>query len=127
RTDRIRLLDTPQPLTQCNLPMQILGRTQLAYRQIQMTTFAKASDQLEIDFTPTRNRLAINGDNFLIRYQPGLCRKTTALDGTDHRPHLLATKHREQPEEQQGKHEVGERSGGNDRETLTYRLAIERI
>lgn len=69
---------------------------------------------------------AVHRRNFLPGKQPTERRRTSGDDIADHRPHLLRAKHGENPEEQHGEDEVGQRAGADDGDTLEHRLAVEK-
>ena len=71
----------------------LLTVTRLASFHDQRTRFTETANQLEVDLTPSGNGLPINRDNFIVCLQACLCSKTTFIDFSDDRLHLLSSKH----------------------------------
>ncbi len=98
----------------------------LTHRHVELTAFAQAPYQLQVDLSPTTDRLAVDRDDLLIDRHPGLRGEATRLHSPNHWTHLLTAEHGQEPEEHQSEKEIGQRTGRDDGEALPHRLAIER-
>ncbi len=127
RLDWIRLIGTLKPAIQRQFARRFSGGVLIAHHDIDRATLTQTTHQAKIDIAPTHGGLAINGYNFLPGSQPSLGRNAANFDSTDDGTHLLATDHGQDPEKHHRQQKVGDRAGGNNGDTLTDGLAIERL
>ncbi|MNZ28987.1 hypothetical protein D3C78_462310 [compost metagenome] len=127
RTQRIGILGPLEPATQHQAALALHRRARLQQAQAQTAGLAETADQLQVDLAPAGDGPAIHRQHFRPGDHAGLLGQAARRDAADDRPHLLTAEHGENPEEQQGQQEIGDRPGRHYGEALLDTLAVERL